>query len=436
MRDALPDSLRAGSRVDQQAAPGRSSGVPPRVLLLLPSTTYQAAAFLEAARRLGADVTVGTNHASVFGTSQPDNLLALDFRDLDGVTRRITEFAVRHPLAAVFGVDDETAVLAAGAAGALGLRHAGVEACEAARDKFRQRTLHSRAGVPVPAFTLHRFDSDLAAAAGAQSYPCVLKPLHESMSRGVMRADDEGGFVRAVERLRRIVARNDPRQEFLVETFVPGVELALEGCLEDGRLVVLALFDKPDPLDGPFFAETIYATPSRLSPTDQRRVISCVERAASAIGLTRGPVHAEVRLNEAGVWLVELAARPIGGRCGAVLRFGPHGRVSLEEVLLGAALKAWERGSAGAWERERLAAAVYMIPVPRAGTLHGVTGVDAAKRVPHVEDVVITAYVGQALEPLPEGNRYLGFIYARAERGEATIAAVRAAHAKLGFELA
>ncbi|MFI5206720.1 MAG: ATP-grasp domain-containing protein [Gemmatimonadales bacterium] len=410
--------------------------MPPRVLLLLPSTTYQAGAFLEAARRLGADVTVGTDHASVFGFSQPDNLLALDFRSVDNVTRRIMELATRNPVAAVFGVDDETAVLAAAAARALGLRHAELEGCEAARDKFRQRTLLARAGLPAPAFALHRFDDDLAGAAAAQAYPCVLKPLHESMSRGVMRADDSDGFVRAAERLRGIVGASGAQPEFLVEAFVPGVELALEGCLEDGRLVVLALFDKPDPLDGPFFAETIYATPSTLPMADQRRVTSCVERAARAIGLTRGSVHAEVRLNDAGAWLIELAARPIGGRCSAVLRFGPHGRVSLEEVLLEAALKAWERGSAGAWERERLAAAVYMIPVPRAGTLLGVSGVDEAKRVARVEDVVITAHVGQALEPLPEGNRYLGFIYARAEHSETAVQAVRAAHAKLGFELA
>ncbi len=410
--------------------------MPPRVLLLLPSTTYQAGAFLEAARRLGADVTVGTDHSSVFGPSQPDNLLALDFGNPDNVTRRISELAARHPLAAVFGVDDETAVLAAAAARALGLRHADLEACEAGRDKFRQRTLLSRAGVAVPAFTLHRFDGDLLGAARAREYPCVLKPLHESMSRGVMRVDDPGGFVRAAERLRRIVASRGVQQEFLVETFVPGVELALEGCLEEGRLVVLALFDKPDPLDGPFFAETIYATPSRLPAADQQRVTSCVERAAAAIGLTLGPVHAEVRLNEKGAWLVELAARPIGGRCSAVLRFGPHGRVSLEELLLGAALRGWERGSVGAWERESLAAAVYMIPVPRAGTLRGVGGVDDARQVAHVEDVVITAHVGQPLEPLPEGNRYLGFIYARAERTETAVAALRAAHAKLGFELA
>jgi biotin carboxylase len=288
--------------------------------------------------------------------------------------------------------------------------------------------------VQVPGFASHRFDGDLEGVARRQVFPCVIKPLHESMSRGVMRTDDPGGFVRAVERLRGIVAASR-EQEFLVETFVPGVELALEGCIEDNRLVVLALFDKPDPLDGPFFAETIYVTPSALSGADQRRVTSCVEHAARALGLARGPVHAEVRLNEQGAWLVELAARPIGGRCGAVLRFGPTGGVLLEQVLLGAALKGWARGSASAWEREHLAAAVFMIPVPTAGTLRSVGGVDEARRVAHVEDIVITAHIGQALEPLPEGNRYLGFIFARAERGETAADAVRAAHAKLRFEL-
>jgi biotin carboxylase len=409
--------------------------VPPRVLLLLPSNTYQAGAFLDAGRRLGVDVTVGSDHANVFGGLQPDSLLALDFRDPEAVARQAAGFAARCPVAAAFGVDDDTAVLAAHVSHALGLRHGSVEACLAARDKHRQRVLMSGAGLRVPAFQLVEFRDDLRSDARATRYPCVLKPLRLSMSRGVMRADDPDQFLQAAARLRHIVERTgEPADGFLVEAFVPGAELALEGCMQDGRLTVLALFDKPDPLDGPFFAETIYATPSRRSPEDQERVSHTVERAALAIGLERGPVHAEVRLNAEGAWLIELAARPIGGRCGAVLRFEP-GRRTLEEVLLTGALNGWERGSVGAW-RERAAVAVYMIPVPRAGTLRSVGGVEDAKRLPHIDDVVITAHVGQALEALPEGNRYLGFIFARADAPETAVRAVREAHAKLAFELA
>ena len=407
----------------------------PRLLLLLPSNTYRATAFLDAAGRLGADLTVASDHVSVFSEAQPDNLLALDFRDPAAAARRVAEFAQRHPLAAVFGVDDDTAVIAAHIAAALGLRHSTVDACEAARDKHRQRVLMARDGLAVPAFALHRFADDLAARSRSAPYPCVLKPLRLSMSRGVIRADDPEQFVRAAARLREIAADSASPDAFIVEQFVPGLEFALEGVLEDGQLRVLAVFDKPDPLDGPLFAETIYVTPSRLSDGDQQRLALTVGQAADALGLTRGPVHAELRLNAGGVWLIEMAARPIGGRCSSILRFGADAEVSLEELLLSGALKAWERGSAGAWEREDAAAAVYMIPVPRAGTLRSVSGVSDARRLPWVDDVVITAHEGQALLPLPEGNQYLGFIFAWAPSPEEAGRAVRDAHAKLSFEL-
>ena len=411
--------------------------VPPRILLLLPSTTYQAGAFLAAAGRLGALVTVGTDHGSVFDGEQPANLLSLDFKSPADVTRRVVAFALEHPIAAVMGVDDLTAVLAADVARALGLVHADPAACEAARDKHRQRVLLEAAGQQVPAFELVRFDEDHARRARDLPYPCVVKPLTLSMSRGVMRVDTPAAYPMAVERLRRIVlAAGATADAFLVERFVAGPEFAVEALLLDGQLETLAVFQKPDPLDGPYFAETIYATPCALGHAEEQRVVDCVRGAAHAIGLTRGPVHAEVRLNKDGAWLVELAARPIGGKCAAVLRFGRAGEESLEQLLLRAALGRWERDSAGAITREPGGVAVYMIPVPRAGTLRAVHGLEAARSVGDVDDIVITAHVGQALQPLPEGNRYLGFIFARAAFAEDAIAAVRQAHAKLVFELA
>jgi biotin carboxylase len=346
----------------------------------------------------------------------------------------VRQFAALHPVDAVFGVDDGTAVAAAHAARALGLPHNSVDSCEAARDKHRQRVVLAREGLPVPPFALHRFDDDLPNLARLAPYPCVLKPTHLAMSRGVMRADDPDGFVRAAHRLRAIVTRDDAaaagRDAFLVERFIPGDEFALEGVLVKGQLRVLALFDKPDPLDGPFFEETIYATPSRLSAERQGAVAAVVERGAAALGLRQGPVHAEVRLNEAGPWILEIAARPIGGRCSAVLRFGERGEISLEELLLSQAL-----GLATDAFREHPAAAVMMVPVPRAGTLVAVGGVSDARRVPWIDDVVITAHPGQKLEPLPEGNHYLGFIYAWADDAATAVAALRAAHAKLAVEL-
>lgn len=409
----------------------------PRLLLLLPSTTYRADAFMQAASRLGIDLTVGSDHTSVFAPSQPDLLLRLDFANPARAAEQAAAAATARPFHAVFGVDDDTAVVAAHVAAHLGLPHSSVDACFAARDKYWQRVLLFRGGVAVPRFSLLRFDDDLAARAREQPFPCVLKPTHLSMSRGVMRADDPAAFVVAAARLRRIaqaerdVAGCGGRDSFLAEQFVPGPEVAVEGLLDDGRLDVLAIFDKPDPLDGPFFEETIYVTPSRLPSEAQAGVTACVEAAARAIGLTRGPVHAEVRWHEGRAWLIELAARPIGGRCSNVLRFGPDGR-ALEEILLAHAL------GLPALERRRSdgAAGVMMIPTPRGGVLRSVEGVDAARRVPHIEGVDITVAPGQTLVPLPEGSRYLGFIYARAAEPEPAVAALREAHALLSAVIA
>ena len=412
----------------------------PRLLLLLPSTTYRAEAYVEAARRLQVDLTVGSDHRSTLSPLQPDALLALDLADPGRLVAQAAAFHGAHPLSAVVGVDDDTTVAAARISAALGLRHPSVEACLAARDKHLQRQRLRAALCAVPPFALHALDGDLGAIARTSPYPCVLKPLRLSMSRGVMRANDAPEFVERAERLRRILAAPDAAAAragqaatFLVEEYVDGPEFALEGLLQHGELTVLALFDKPEALEGPFFEETIYVTPSRLPAAEQARLVTCVAQAAAALELRDGPVHAEVRLNAAGPWLIELAARPIGGRCSAVLRFGASADTSLEELLLRHALG--ERLGPADLVRESAAAAVLMIPTPAAGTLAAVGGIAEARRVPWVDDVVITAHPGQALVPLPEGSRYLGFIYARAPDAATAAAALRQAHARLDLRI-
>jgi len=309
-------------------------------------------------------------------------------------------------------------------------------AAEAARDKHKQRELLAAASVPIPRFQLRLLAEDPEQVARSVTYPCVLKPLRLSASRGVMRADSPKAFVAAHERLQAILAEPDaaacgePSWQYLVEEFIPGYEVALEGLVVNRRLHVLALFDKPDPLDGPFFEETIYVTPSTVPAALQKSIGACAERAVRAMGISDGPIHAELRYNERGPWLIELAARPIGGRCSAVLRFGDTG-VSLEEIIVRHALGMPIRSL----QRERLAAGVMMIPIPGAGTLKEVSGVAEAKAVPLIEDVQITAHPGERLVPFPEGSRYPGFIFARGETPAAVEAALRAAHQKLGFTL-
>ena len=393
---------------------------------------------MEAARQIGVELTVASEQASTLEAANPAGLLTLDFEQPDRAADAVRVFATQYPIAGVVGVDDRTAVVAAAIATKLRLRGNPVHAAIAASDKHVQREQLARAAVPIPRFMLHSLDEDPAAIAKSITYPCVLKPVRLSASRGVIRADNPPSFLAAHGRLRAILADpetaaacGDRARHYLIEEFIPGYEVALEGLVVDRRLHVLALFDKPDPLDGPFFEETIYVTPSTVPGGLQAAIKDCADRAVRAIGITDGPIHAELRYNENGPWLIELAARPIGGRCSAVLRFGDKG-ISLEEIILRQAL-----GMAiPSLQRERLAAGVMMIPIPGAGTLREVRGVAEAKRVPLVEDVQITAHPGERLIPFPEGSRYPGFIFARGETPATVETALRDAHSRLTFVIA
>jgi biotin carboxylase len=408
----------------------------PRVLLLLPTTTYRTSDFLEAARRLGIDVTVASEEPSTLENLNPEGLLALDFRDADSAARRAVEFAARFPVDAVVGVDDDSTVAAAAISRALGLAHNSVAAARAARHKGTMRALLAEAAVPQPGFRLFGLEESPDRAASEVSFPCVLKPTFLAASRGVIRADGEEEFVRAWKRIAAILA--DPKvarqgegwsREILVERYVPGREVALEGLLRDGELSALALFDKPDPLEGPFFEETIYVTPSRLSAEAQQEITRVGGRAARAIGLTRGPIHAEMRVTDLGPVVLEVAGRSIGGLCSRTLRFGTG--LSLEEVILKDALGI----DVTSERREDAAAGVLMIPIPRAGVLEEVQGVAEARAVPGIQEVTISAHLGQRLVPLPEGSRYLGFVFSRAATPEQAEAALREAHGRLGFRI-
>ena len=415
----------------------------PRLLLLLPTTTYRTAAFVEAARQIGVELTVASERPSTLEAANPAGLLTLDFEQPERAADAVRVFSTQYPINGIVGVDDTTAVVAAAIATKLKLTGNPVHAAIAASDKYLQRELLAKSDVSIPRFSLRDLDEDPAAIAPSIAYPCVLKPVRLSASRGVMRADNPQAFVTAHGRLHGILA--DPEaaaacreraRQYLVEDFIPGYEVALEGLVVNRRLHVLALFDKPDPLDGPFFEETIYVTPSRVPASLQAAIKDCAERAVRVLGITEGPIHAELRNNERGPWLIELAARPIGGRCSAVLRFGSGeqgagSRITLEEIILRHALGM----PIPSLQREPLAAGVMMIPIPGAGTLREVRGVDEAKRVPLIEDVQITAHPGERLVPFPEGSRYPGFVFARGETPAVVETSLREAHQRLTFVL-
>ncbi len=421
-----------------------------RVLLILPKTSYRIGAFLDAARAVGVELLVATDRCHVLdGEYQfPANSFVVDLGDPAAAAERIVAAARELPLRAVIPAGGETAAfVAALAAERLGLAHNPAAAAEAASNKRLMRERLGAAGVPQPHWFTCDLDDDPAAIAArideTLGWSCVIKPLLLSGSRGVIRADDPEGFALAFARLRRLLLAPEllamdrvASHQVLVESFVPGVEVALEGLLERGRLLPLALFDKPDALDGPFFEETLYVTPSRLPAAAQAQVTAITQLAARAMGLTDGPVHAELRLPHdccaTGTELpvvIEVAAHSIGGLCGRMLRFGTG--MSLEELLIRHAIGA----DVSSATRERAAAGAMMLPIPSAGVLKAVDGEAAARAVPGIDDVVISTTIGTELVPLPEGSSYLGFLFARGATPEAVEQALRTAHAQLRFTI-
>jgi hypothetical protein len=451
-----------------------------RVLLLATTTGYQTRAFGEAAARLGVDLVFATDRCHVLEDPWRDEAIPVRFYDEAASVAAILDAARTRPIDGVLVVGDRPTVIAAEVMAALGLPGHPPEAARVARNKQLTRERLRDAGLPVPSFVATSMTADAAVLASALTFPCIVKPLALSGSRGVMRADDPVSFAHVFERLRALLQSPDIRAErsgahdaALIEGFIPGREYALEGLMHDGHLQVLALFDKPDPLDGPFFEETVYVTPSIASAGEQMAMVEGIRRAAAAIGLRHGPIHAECRVNDAGVFVLEVAGRPIGGLCARALRFVRGGRVSvpvpygdpsppdsqsdrlntapfsasaadpspvqygdpspvqLEDLLLRHALGE----STADWQREPDASGVMMIPIPRRGVFRGAEGVDDARAVAGVDDVRITAKPDQHLIPLPEGASYLGFIFAHGDTPSTVTQALHAAHEQLRFHI-
>ena len=398
-----------------------------RLLLLLPSATYRAKAFLDAAARLDADVVVASDHRQALAGALGDRALRVDLRRPEAAAQAIVELAQRVPFDAVVAVDDQGVLVAALAAERLGLAHNPPEAIMAACDKAAMREAFASVALPQPAFRVVVGGAQVASLAGEVGFPCVVKPVSLSASRGVIRADTPMEAEVAATRIREILrqAGEDPAGLLLVERYIPGAEVAVEGMLRAGELELVAVFDKPDPLEGPYFEETIYVTPSRLPTSTLTTIGRLTSEAVAALGLVEGPIHAELRVDGGRAWLLELAARSIGGLCSRSLRFGLG--VSFEELILRRALGL----SLDRQTREAAASGVMMLPIPRAGVLRGVGGQDAALAVAGVTGLEVSIAPGKRVKPLPEGDRYLGFLFARGETAVGVEQALRVAHGRL-----
>ena len=406
-----------------------SDSMPQHLLLIGATTGYQTRVFAGAAERLGYELTLATDRCHVLDDPWGDHAIALRFDDPPGAADTL---ASETGIDGIVALGDHAAYIAALAAQRLRIPYNTPDSVGASRNKFLARERFRAAGLLVPEFRRLALSEGPDRAAREVPYPCVLKPLGLSASRGVIRANNPTEFVVAFRRIQALLADPDiarlheDQDRFLQrESFIEGREFALEGLLTDGQLRVIALFDKPDPLDGPFFEETIYTTPSREDPSTQDAIVRTTVAAVHALGLTHGPIHAEMRVNAQGVWMLEVAARPIGGLCARVLP-------GLEDLIL--------RHAAGVDPGDIMmptpAAGVMMIPIPREGIYVDVSGLDAARAQAGIEDIFVTAKQGQKLVPLPEGASYLGFIFARGETPEAVDAALRSSHRQLHFEIA
>ena len=411
------------------------------VLLLIPSHSYRTSDFMRAASDLDISVIVGIDTEFIINADQ-QNVIGLNFSDPEEAAEAISEFRPDISLDAILAVDDAGTLVAAKASQMLELPHNSVSSVELTRDKYALRVAlsSSRSKLPSPGYKLFeatQSQDELEHIADSIEYPVVLKPRGLSGSQGVIRANTSIEFIDGFNRIKKILKLESSRDEcdadllttILVEDYVPGPEFAIEGVLDKGNLTVLALFDKPDPLVGPFFEETIYVTPTSYPDDVQSQIISTVQSACGALGLTHGPVHAEVRLDGDKVFLIDLAGRSIGGQCARTLSFGSG--LSLEEIILTHAVG----DDINQLNRESSAAGVMMIPIPAAGIFQKVSGVDKAEKISGIESVSIVPTSGDELIPLPDGNEYLGFIFAKGTTAQIVEKSLREAHNQLDFQI-
>jgi biotin carboxylase len=389
----------------------------PTAVVLLPSTTYRAADFVRAAEGLGIDLVIASEQPPPFDMG--DRYLQIDCSDPDRAAESITRLGDGSPLDGVVAADDAGVVIAALAGSSLGLRANQPDAAAATRDKALQRERMKKAEVPQPGFALVPAGTSGEEAAAMVGYPLIVKPLDRAAGQGVIKVDDHHHLAPALERARSIVGASAP---LLVEEYMGGEEVALEGIVRDGELTTLAIFDKPDAVDGPFFPETILVTPTRLEERAQAECRRVAATALDAIGITHGPVHVELKVDGGSVRVIEVAARSIGGLCSRSLNFGLLG-TTLEALILRNAI-GMEKPEL---RREHTASGVLMIPIPRAGRLVTIEGLDEVRRLEHISAIDITTTPGSRLEPPPEGDRYLGFIFARGGEREQVEAALRQA---------
>ena len=401
------------------------------VLLVAPHNSYRIHAYVKAASHLGIKIVIASQSSYSLVSAVADGL-QVDFSDDNSSLQVVLQADRDHHFQAVISTDDGAVRLAAVLAQALGLPSNAPDSAELTRRKdLARKRLHSR-GAVVPFFRVVNISSSLESKLNQLQYPVVVKPLAMSGSKGVIRANNHQECLNAIARIKPILAditNQFEREHVLIEGYISGKEVAFEGLLRKGELRQLTIFDKPDQMEGPFFEETYYVTPTQILEAEQSLVHRRVTEACEAYGLREGPIHAELRLLNDEAYIIEMASRTIGGDCADMLEFGLN--IGLEELVLLQAL-----GKPLDIPSLEESVGVLMIPIPSRGLLRRVEGIGKAKKVPHIMDIGISVREGYEVVPLPEGSSYLGFIFAKAPTAELVEVALRKAHMCLKIVIA
>ena len=406
------------------------------VILIIPSASYRTSAFITAVKKLDLKVLVISDKSQVFSGKYPDNLIIMNFHHWKDRLDEISEWSERNGLKAVIGVDEESIVLAANISNYLNKEHNPVDSVLLTKNKYLMRIELKKAGICSPWFKRFPVHESPKKIINEIIFPCVIKPTFLSASRGVIRVNTikelSDGFktlndLLSLEEIRK--RGGDQSDWILVEEYIPGKEVAIEGIVSEGKLKVLAVFDKPEPLVGPTFEETIFVTPSILPEKTLYSLFETAEIAVNTLGIVKGPVHIEIRINSSGNYILECASRSIGGICSNVLEF--HGGMSLEELIL----RSYLGRNVEKTKLTDTARGVMMMPNEKSGILKEIRGVEDALNVKGVTDLQITLKPGENLEPLPKGDRYLGFIFAEDKDQELVIKALKNAWSKIAVVL-
>lgn len=407
---------------------GTSSQSHACILLVAPPDSYRVAPYIRAANQLGIPIKIAS-HGEHSLVNEVASGLHIDLYNQDAAIKAIVAASEQDNYCGIIAADDMATEIAAHAAHALRLPHNPPQAVHLTRWKHKARAVLKKAGLPAPDFWTVNISDATQGHTPAITFPCVVKPLNLSASRGVIRCNNIAELVNASKRIANIIAPlpdAEARSTVLIEQYIPGAEIAVEAILVDGELTPIAIFDKPDPLEGPYFEESYYVTPSRLPAVVQQKAVHIIEQACKAYGLTTGPVHAELRINDDEPYIIEIAARTIGGECARLLEYASG--QSLEALVI-----QFATGLVKSDVKFDTAAGVLMIPTPQSGILRRVEGVLSAQKLPHINAIHLAIREGHELITLPEGASYLGFIFASADSPQQVEQALRDAYAQLNI---